>query len=120
MNKHDREAMAAFFAQVDEDGISNAEKAETRHHVIRRIETTSKDKSYEDADESIDNRADGLPIGVVEVDGKLEIAHVPNTGRCKELLVPGATVYLEKSDNPDRKTLYDLIAVYKGKAISTP
>ena len=39
--------------------------------VIRRIETTSKDKSYEDADESIDNRADGLPIGVVEVDGKL-------------------------------------------------
>ena len=43
MNKHDREAMAAFFAQVDENGISNAEKAETRHHVIRRIETTSKD-----------------------------------------------------------------------------
>ena len=71
MNKHDREAMAAFFAQVDENGISNAEKAETRHHVIRRIETTSKDKSYEDANETIDNRADGLPIGVVEVDGKL-------------------------------------------------
>ena len=71
MNKHDREVMAAFFAQVDENGISNAEKVETRHHVIRRIETTSKDKSYEDASETIDNRAEGLPIGVVEVDGKL-------------------------------------------------
>ena len=71
MNKHDREAMEAFFSQVDEEGVSNAEKAETRHHVIRRIETTSKDKSYEDADEAIDNRTDGLPIGVVEVDDRL-------------------------------------------------
>ena len=68
MNKHDREVMAAFFAQVGENGNLNGEKAETRHHVIRRIETTSKDKSYEDADESIDNRADGLPIGVVDQD----------------------------------------------------
>ena len=37
--------------------------------------------------------------------------HVKNTGRCKELLIPGCTVYLEKSDNPNRKTLYDLVAV---------
>ena len=71
MNKHDRGAMVTFFAQADEDGVSNVEKAETRHHVIRRIETTSKDKSYEDASETIDNRAEGLPIGVVEIDGKL-------------------------------------------------
>ena len=71
MNEHDRSAMTAFFAQVDEDGVSNAEKADTRHHVIRRVATTSKDKSYEDADDALDNRAEGLPIGVVEVDGKL-------------------------------------------------
>jgi len=41
------------------------------------------------------------------------ICHVKNTGRCKELLVPGATVYVQKSDNPLRKTQYDLIAVRK-------
>lgn len=47
-------------------------------------------------------------IAEVEVDGALEIAHVPNTGRCKELLVDGATVWLEPSDNPNRKTKYSL------------
>ncbi len=52
-------------------------------------------------------------IAKVEVDGKIETVHVKNTGRCKELLVPNAAVYLEKSDNPNRKTLYDLIAVDK-------
>ena len=45
------------------------------------------------------------------VDGREETVHVKNTGRCKELLLPDATVYLEKSDNPNRKTLYDLVAV---------
>lgn len=50
----------------------------------------------------------------VEIDGKIEVCHVKNTGRCKELLVTDAAVYLEKSDNPNRKTLYDLIAVEKG------
>ena len=45
-------------------------------------------------------------IAEVEVDGKIEIAHVPNTGRCKELLVDGAAVYLKPSDNPKRKTRY--------------
>ncbi len=71
MNEHDRAAMEAFFAQVDEEGVSNAEKAEERHHVIRRIATTSKDKSFEDADSDEGGRAAGLPIGVVEVEGKL-------------------------------------------------
>lgn len=52
-------------------------------------------------------------IANVYVDGVLETVHVKNTGRCKELLVPGATVILEVSDNPARKTKYDLIAVYK-------
>ncbi len=39
--------------------------------------------------------------------------HVKNTGRCKELLLPGAVVLLEKSDNPNRKTAYDLVTVWK-------
>ena len=49
----------------------------------------------------------------VYVDGTLQTVHVKNTGRCKELLREGATVFLEKSDNPNRKTLYDLVAVIK-------
>lgn len=52
-------------------------------------------------------------IADVEVDGTLETVHVKNTGRCRELLVPGARVYLSVSDNPNRKTKYDLIAVEK-------
>ncbi len=52
-------------------------------------------------------------IAIVEVEGKEETVHVKNTGRCKELLIPGVTVILEVSDNPTRKTKYDLIAVYK-------
>lgn len=43
------------------------------------------------------------------------VCHVKNTGRCKELLIPGATVYIQKSDNPNRKTAYDLIGVKKGE-----
>lgn len=53
-------------------------------------------------------------IAHVEVDGAMEVVHVKNTGRCRELLVPGATVYLEEGRNPARKTKYDLIAVEKG------
>ena len=53
-------------------------------------------------------------IAVVEIDGADEICHVKNTGRCKELLTENAVVYLSKSDNPNRKTKYDLIAVQKG------
>lgn len=54
-------------------------------------------------------------IALVEMDGVLEKCHVKNTGRCRELLVPGARVYLEKSGNPNRKTAYDLIGVDKGE-----
>ena len=53
-------------------------------------------------------------IAIVDVDGEDTVCHVKNTGRCKELLVPGCTVVLEASDNPNRKTPYDVIAVYKG------
>lgn len=52
-------------------------------------------------------------IAYAEIDGKMEKAHVKNTGRCRELLLPGASVYLEVADNPERKTKYDLIAVEK-------
>ncbi len=54
-------------------------------------------------------------IAYVEVEGRKETVHVKNTGRCKELLMPGTTVYLEKSDKKDRKTLYDLVGVRKGE-----
>ncbi len=53
-------------------------------------------------------------IAHVEIDGNVETVHVKNTGRCKELLRPGARVYLEESDNPARKTKYDLVKVWKG------
>ncbi|MBQ8318529.1 MAG: DNA/RNA nuclease SfsA [Lachnospiraceae bacterium] len=56
-------------------------------------------------------------IAHVEIEGVEYVVHVKNTGRCRELLQPGATVYLEKSDNPARKTLYDLVSVKKGKRI---
>ena len=53
-------------------------------------------------------------IAIVDVDGVDTVCHVKNTGRCKELLVPGCTVILAAGDNPARKTPYDVIAVYKG------
>lgn len=56
-------------------------------------------------------------IAYVEINGKEEICHVKNTGRCRELLIPGALVFLEESDNPNRKTKYDLIAVEKGNRL---
>lgn len=56
-------------------------------------------------------------IAHVEINGAIEIVHVKNTGRCKELLTDNAIVYLEKSMNPNRKTAWDLIAVKKGDKI---
>ena len=53
-------------------------------------------------------------VAQVELDGVETSVHVKNTGRCRELLVPGARVWLVKSDNPSRKTAYDLVAVEKG------
>ena len=52
-------------------------------------------------------------IAHVDVNGVVETVHVKNTGRCKELLLAGAAVRLEVSDNPKRKTKYDLVAVRK-------
>ena len=56
-------------------------------------------------------------IAQVETAAGVETVHVKNTGRCRELLVPGARVYLEPSSNPARKTRYDLIAVEKGEKL---
>ena len=56
-------------------------------------------------------------IAQVEVDGRIETVHVKNTGRCKELLIPGCTVFLTASDNPERKTKYDLVAVIKDNGL---
>lgn len=52
-------------------------------------------------------------IAHVEIEGRVEVCHVKNTGRCRELLVPGVSVWLEESGRLDRKTKYDLIAVEK-------
>ena len=50
----------------------------------------------------------------VLIDGEEIVVHVPNTGRCREILIPGCTVYLREELNPNRKTRYDLIAALKG------
>ena len=52
-------------------------------------------------------------IAYVEIGGRREKVHVKNTGRCKELLIPGAAVYVQESDRPSRKTRWDLITVEK-------
>lgn len=59
-------------------------------------------------------------LAVVRIGGQEEIVHVKNTGRCRELLIPGCTVYLSSSDNPNRKTKYDLIAVEKQREGKPP
>ena len=56
-------------------------------------------------------------IAHVEIDGQMEIVHVKNTGRGRELLTVGAEVWCEVSDNPNRKTKFDLITVRKGERL---
>ena len=56
-------------------------------------------------------------IAEVELDGEIVRAHLPNTGRCKELLLDGATVYLKPSDNPNRKTKFSLFLVENNGAL---
>ena len=56
-------------------------------------------------------------LAEVEIAGKPEIVHVKNTGRCKELLIPGCDVWLTAPGTPDRKTTYDLVAVRKDNGI---
>ena len=56
-------------------------------------------------------------IAEVEIEGRKERVHVKNTGRCKELLIPGCEVYLTEPGTPGRKTRYDLVAVRKSNGI---
>ena len=60
-------------------------------------------------------RRDNRFVAQVEIGGKQETVHVKNTGRCRELLQPGAQVWCAQSDNPARKTRCDLITVRKGE-----
>lgn len=68
---------------------------------------------YKETEKAIFLKRPNRFIAEVEIQGKRETVHVKNTGRCKELLIPGAEVILEKSENPNRKTKYDLICVNK-------
>ncbi len=56
-------------------------------------------------------------IAEVEINGHKETVHVKNTGRCRELLIPGCEVYLTEQGKPERKTRYDLVAVRKENGI---
>ena len=72
---------------------------------------------YQQIEEGIFKARPNRFIAQVEINGKEEICHVKNTGRCRELLVPGVSVFLERSGNPNRKTKYDLNAVQKGERL---
>lgn len=56
-------------------------------------------------------------IANVNIDGSEELVHIKNTGRCKELFIEGSKIFLEKSNNPNRKTKYSLISIYKGNEL---
>lgn len=68
---------------------------------------------YKETEKAVFLKRPNRFVAEVEIQGKRETVHVKNTGRCKELLIPGAEVILEKSGNPNRKTKYDLICVNK-------
>ena len=53
-------------------------------------------------------------VANIEINGQAQVCHVKNTGRCRELLPTGAQVWCQQSDNPKRKTKFDLICVQKG------
>lgn len=70
---------------------------------------------YKDIKEGVFLERPNRFIALVEIDGKIQKCHVKNTGRCKELLIPGVKVYVQEQNNPNRKTKYDLINVIKGE-----
>ena len=70
---------------------------------------------YENIEPGIFHSRPNRFIAKIEIQGKEETVHVKNTGRCRELLRPGACVYVERAGNPERKTKWDLIAVKKGE-----
>ena len=72
---------------------------------------------YERVVEGIFKNRPNRFIAFCDVAGTVQKVHVKNTGRCRELLIPGVKVVLSISDNPSRSTAYDLIAVYKGSRL---
>ena len=70
---------------------------------------------YENIEPGIFHSRPNRFLAKIEIQGKEETVHVKNTGRCRELLQPGACVYVERAGNPERKTKWDLIAVKKGE-----
>lgn len=68
---------------------------------------------YENTERAVFLERPNRFIANVELNGIVETVHVKNTGRCRELLIPGREIILEKSKNPARKTKYDLICVNK-------
>ena len=56
-------------------------------------------------------------IAHILLNGQTQVCHVKNTGRCRELLLPGAEIFVQRAANPARKTAYDLIAVRKGERL---
>ena len=72
---------------------------------------------YEQIREAVFLRRPNRFIAMVLLDGRETVCHVKNTGRCRELLLPGATVYIQHCPAPQRKTAWDLIAVRKGERL---
>ncbi len=72
---------------------------------------------YENIREGVFLKRPNRFIAEIAIDGQIEICHVKNTGRCKELLIPSARVFLNQSSNPRRSTKYDLISVQKGNRL---
>ena len=72
---------------------------------------------YENMVEGVFLRRPNRFIAHIVIDGQEQICHVKNTGRCRELLTPGATVWCEVAQNPMRKTKFDLITVQKGNRL---
>lgn len=72
---------------------------------------------YDNIEKAIFLRRPNRFIAEVDINGRREIVHVKNTGRCKELLIPGCEVWLTAPGTPDRKTTYDLVAVRKDTGV---
>ena len=68
---------------------------------------------YNDIQKAIFQDRPNRFVAHVQLDGRIVVCHVKNTGRCRELLIPGAEIYVQHREQPERKTAYDLIAVQK-------
>ena len=80
-------------------------------------EQEEKSMKYERIEKAVFMERPNRFIAYAVINGKKETIHVKNTGRCAELLIPGAVIYVQESGNPARKTKWDLIAVEKGERL---